>query len=265
MSITTASLNQKLIALTAEMTAMKAEMTTMKAEVVSLRETIHAKPSAKASKAKDPDAPKRETTWWIKATQSVRTILKAHIESDNSALGEGEKKISGTAPVTVSSMLKDSGKLTAETWQDLDEASVLEAYETYKSSPPAPKPKKTSTASSVVSDDSKASKPSKSKFADLSEEEKTAARKARAQKAAATRAANKAKKDSPAETPKAEAEGEEVLEAKPWKGNIGKGSKDYERIDYKGLAYIYTTDSAYLGVWDEKTKKLDATIPDIGV
>ena len=244
-----ASLNEKLIALTAK--------------VASLEEALHAKPSAKTSKAKDPDAPKRETTWWIKATQRVREILKSHIEADKSALGEGGKKISGTAPVTVSSMLKDAGKLTADTWEDIEEADILEAYETYKSDPPAPKPKKASSASSVASEGSKASKSSKPKFADLSEEDQKAARSERAKKAAATRAANKAKKEAPVEAPKPASE-EEVLEAKPWKGNIGKGSKDYERIDYKGLAYIYTTDSEYLGVWNEKTKKLDATVPDIG-
>lgn len=323
---------------TAALTALTAEVKSLKAEMISLREAVMAsatptKASAKAKKAataKDPDAPKREATWWIKATQHVREVLKAQIEADNASLvAEGGKKQAGTVPVRVASMLKAAGKLSDEAMPEDDE--IFEAYEEFKMNPPEPKmpalreaaaAKKAGSVSSSTG--SKAS--SKPKFAELSEEEQTAARKARAIKAAATRAANKAAKEASAEeeasaseaeapAPKAkviakkaaapapvaapvavaapapvaaavpvdaeeadeseaeeaeeativvpEATAEVALEAYEWKGNIGKGMKTYERIDHGGKAYIYTAESVYIGVFDEKAKKLDKSAKDI--
>ena len=249
-------------------TALEAKMVALEAKVEALEASVaKTAKSSSSKKAKDPDAPKREPNWWIKATQRVRGILKGQIEADNLALEDG-RKIAGTAPTTVSSMLKDAGKLTPNTWEEIEEADVLDAYETYKHDPPAPKPKKVSAASSVASEGSKASK---SKFADLSDEEKASKRSEAAKKAAATRKANKAKKEAavveappPVEEAPPPVEEDSVLEAKPWKGNIGKGVKDYERISYQGQEYIYTQNGQYLGVWDEKSKKLDSTVPDIG-
>jgi hypothetical protein len=306
----------------AAITALTAEIKSLKAEMTSLREAVLARPApAKASKAKtakDPDAPKQEPTWWIKATQHVRETLKAQIEADNAALvAEGGKKQAGTVPVRVASMLKAAGKLSADAMPEDEE--IFEAYETFKTDPPEPKmpalreAAAAKKAGSVASSTASSAGSKGTKFADMTEEEQKAARKARAIKAAATRAANKAAKEAAeaaeAEASESEEEAEEtpkpapkaaakpspkkaaaaaepapepiavaeaadavatteespelVLEAKPWKGNIGKGQKNYERIDHDGKAYIYTTEGEYQGVWDEKAKKLDKKAKDI--
>ncbi|NDE17634.1 hypothetical protein EBZ80_22180, partial [bacterium] len=152
---------------------------------------LEAKATSKGRKAKDPSAPKREANWWIKATQYVRSVLADQIAADNEArVADGEKKLPGTVPTTVASMLKDAGKLSADVTPSEDE--VMAAYESYKAEPPAPK-KASSTASSGSS-----AKSSKSKYAGMTPEEAEAEKKRvrseAAKKAAATRAANKAKK-----------------------------------------------------------------------
>jgi hypothetical protein len=89
-----------------------------------------------------------------------------------------------------------------------------------------------------------------------------AKRSQKAAKAAATRAANKAKKAEPEAEPEVEAEAE-VIEEYTWTGDVGKGSKEYGRVDYQGKAYIYTADGDYLGVWDAAKKVMDKTVPDV--
>ena len=194
---------------------LTAEVKSLKAEMISLREAVLAKPikaSPKASKKpKDPDAPKKEPSWWIKATQHVREALKEAIEADNEALvASGEKKLAGTVPVQVASMLKASGKLSADAMPEDEE--IMEAYELFKVDPPeskgpAQRANKIARDEASVASSSGSSKTS-TKFADLTEEEKTAARTARAIKAAATRKANKAA----AEILASEASEEEVEE-----------------------------------------------------
>jgi len=265
-----------------------ATIETLSAQIQSLTEKVDAlmvgKAPAKGSKKpKDPDAPKKEATWWVKATQHVRAALKEAIEAHNAGLAEGGKKLAGTVPVTVASMLKAKGLLSADSPEPSEE-DILEAFEEFLANPPEPKgpalraAAAAKKAGSVASTGSKASTasaaPSVAK-AEPSEEEKKAIR---AQKAAATRAANKAKKAEAEAKPVAEAKAEPAPKAEPvavaqdeevvveayiWTGDIGKGEKAYERIDYEGRAYIYTTDSDYLGVWDEKAKKMDKSIPDI--
>ena len=240
----------KITALESEMTAVKAKLTALEAKMEAFTATT-AKPAKGTKKPKDPDAPKKEPNWWLKATEHVRSILKPRITEMNSSLAEGEKKIPGTAPVAVTKLLKDQGAISSEGW-DVAEEAVMAAFTTFREN-----------LSEAGSTTSKASKTSKPKLAELSEEEQKARRSEIAKKAAATRAANKAKKEEAAATP-APADDSQELSAVPWKANIGKGLKDYERIEYNGLTYVYTTDSVYLGVWNEKTKKLDATVPDIG-
>jgi len=151
----------------------------------SLMATPAAKP-AKAAKAPKTSEPK-EATWWVKATQHVRTALKPTIDSHNSALPEGGKKVTGTAALTVASALKKAG-LLAEGMMPTD-AQIQKSFADYMANPPEPKPK----ADSVASASSGGSKPKKAK-AELTEEEATAARAAKSAKAKATREKNKAMK-----------------------------------------------------------------------
>lgn len=278
--------------------SISTQLAAMNLKLETLLQEKASKPKASSKKPKDPDAPKKEANYFIKATTRVRAVLKPHIEEYNSSLGEGEKKLAGTAPITVSSMLKDAG-LLSDTIEPSEE-EIVEYFEKLKADPSiigkknaplreAAKARKAASIASGASEASADSKKSKASKVELSDEEKAAERKARAAKAAATRAANKAKKEaeaaaaaaaaedsesdseSEAEAPAAAApappaeeaeEAEATVTAYEWEGDIGKGTKKYERIDWDGKAWIYTLDSEYLGVWDEKTKKLNKKIKD---
>jgi len=248
--------------------SLSAQITSLEAKIATMSVAKMPK-EPKAKKPKDPDAPKKEATWWIKRTQHVREILKPLIEKHNAS---AEKKLAGTVPVRVASMLKEAGLLTEE--KEPSDESIAEYFETFLADPPEPKmpalreaaaAKKTGSVASESSSGEKVKKPR----AEMTEEQK----KAKREKAAATRAANKAAKseEAPKEAekpkedakPKEAAKSEETVTAYEWEGDIGKGMKTYERVDYDGHAYIYTlADSAYLGVWEPETKKLNKKIPD---
>jgi len=148
-------------------------------------------PEPKAKKVKkevDPTAepkPKREPNYFIKATALVRDILKPSIEAHNSKLGPDDKKLPGTAPVRIASMLKDAGLLSDSLTPTPEQ--VRQTFQLFLTNPPEIKPKK---ASSVASDDSEPKATKKPKV-ELTDEEKAAQRKVRAAKAAATKAAQK--------------------------------------------------------------------------
>jgi hypothetical protein len=201
------------------------------------------KPKAEA----EADKPKKTANWFVKALAAVRTTLKPLIDAHNSALPEGGKKLAGTVAPQVGRMLKEAGHLSADV--EPTEAQVAEAFKAFLISPPVPKtPDSHSAASGGGGAAAKAPK------AELSEEEAAAKRAQKAAKAAATRAANKAKKvEGFADMPKAEAESDTVEEYS-WTGDIGKGIKDYVRIDYNNMAYIYTADGdTFLGELNPKT------------
>jgi len=179
----------------------------------------------KATKPKDPDAPKKETTWWIKRTQHVREILKPLIEEHNAS---AEKKLAGTAPVRVASMLKDAGLLSEE--MQPSNGQIQQYFKTFLTSPPEAK-----KAPSVASEASTDSKGAKKPRAEMTEEQK----KAKREKAAATRAANKAKKESP-----------EPFTDMPW---IHEG-KSYLRVD--NSLWDAATD-VWVGEWNPVTKIID--------
>jgi len=255
MSVTLESLNAQIVSLRAEVAAL----------------SIAPKAGRKAAKAaKDPMAPKKEATWWIKATQHIRGILKPTIDSHNSALAEGEKKLPGTTPVQVSRILKNGGLLSDSLMPE--DAQILAAFATFLKDPLPPKTEEWKASAGAkaasVSSASSAGKKPKAPKAELTEEEAAAARATKAAKAKATREANKAKKaaaeaEEPVAAVAAEAAAEGTVEAYEWKADIGKGMKTYERIDYQGNAYVYTEDGeAYIGVWEEATKKINKKIPD---
>jgi hypothetical protein len=122
--------------------------------VISLLQGLKAKtPEPKAKKAKkeaSPDTepkPKRESNYFIKATSLVRDILKPTIEAYNANLGPDQKKLLGTAPVRVSSMLKDAGLLSESLMPTPEQ--VQSTFQAFLANPPEIKPKK---ASPVTSD-----------------------------------------------------------------------------------------------------------------
>jgi len=101
-----------------------------------------AKAPAKASKAAkapaDPDAPKKESTWWIKATQHIRGVLAPSIEAYNAAQPKGAKKMAGTVPTSVGRMLKEAGKLSADTPEPSDD-DILRPLRSSRPTPLSPR------------------------------------------------------------------------------------------------------------------------------
>jgi hypothetical protein len=185
----------------------------------------------KTKKPKDPEAPKKEATWWIKRTQYVREILKPLIDEHNAS---AEKKLAGTAPVRVASMLKDAGLLSEEMMPS--DAQVQQYFKTFLTSPPEAK-----KAPSVASEASTDSKSAKKPRAEMTEEQK----KAKREKAAATRAANKAKKEA----------SPEPFTDLPW---IHEG-RSYLRVD--NSLWDAATDE-WVGEWNPVTKTIDTKAPE---
>ena len=138
-----------------------------------LKKSSKAGKTTKAKKERDPDAPKREPSDWIKHTTHVRQFLA------------DEHK--GVPCTQSASMLKEEGKMFA------DEADVMDAYARWQENPPvkADKADKKVSKASSVADESGAEdveKPKKQRKprAKMTDEQKAAAKaKREAKKAAA--------------------------------------------------------------------------------
>lgn len=234
----------------------------------------------KAKKEKDPNAPKKEATWWVKRTCEVREAIKEEITAENEARkSRGEKSLPAVVAVRVASMLRDAGKLTQDVFPPVEE--IRSAWTSFLESPPETKPKPEKKAKAESEPSTKPVKEPKATKAkvELTDEEKAlkeAAKKAaKNEKAKAAREAKKAAKaaeqaaeqvvaaPSPTVTDVTpEAEEAEVVPYE-WKFNFGKGEQVYERLDYEGKAYIYDNETkAYLGLFMEKLKKLNKSVAD---
>jgi hypothetical protein len=212
------------------------------------------KPS-KVKKVRDPDAPKKEATWWVKRTCEVRDVLKDVIAAENTERkSRGENALPAIVAVRVASMLRDAGKLTKDDMPSHDD--ILATWTSFLASPPETKPKP------VKKSDSSEPKPVKEPKVKkvLTDDEKAAKKEAAAAKKAAKKEAAVA---PPAPEPVAEADAETEVAPYEWKFNFGKGEMTYERLDYEGKAYIYDNNTkAYLGLFMEKLKKLNKSVAD---
>jgi hypothetical protein len=202
----------------------------------------------KAKKVKDPNAPKKEATWWVKRTCEVREALKEVIASENTARkSRGEKALPAVVAVRVASMLRDAGKLTKDDMPSQDE--ILTTWTTFLTSPPETKPKPVKEPKAL-----KESKPKTKKTSEKKVEP------------APTTLMTELFGEEEAETEvevEVEAEAETEVAPYEWKFNFGKGEKTYERLDYEGKAYIYDNDTkAFLGLFMDKLKKLNTKAID---
>lgn len=202
------------------------------------------KPSKVKKEKKDPTAPKKEATWWVKRTCEVREALKDGIASENaSRKSRGENSLPAVAAVRVTSMLRDAGKLSQDIMPSQED--MLATWTAFLTSPPEPKPKP------VKKDGPKSSEPKSPKDTKTTKKTET--------------------KSEPIPTPTlmkelfGDDEPEPGTEVAPyeWTFDFGKGEKLYERLDYEGKAYIYDNDTkAYLGLFMEKLKKLNKSVAD---
>jgi hypothetical protein len=205
----------------------------------------------KVKKVRDPDAPKKEATWWVKRTCEVRYVLKDVIAAENTERkSRGENALPAIVAVRVASMLRDAGKLTKDDMPSDDD--ILATWTSFLASPPETKPKPVKKGK--VDSDSSEPKPVKEpKVKKVLTDDEKAAKKA-VKKAAAAPA-------PPAPEPVADAETE--VAPYEWKFNFGKGEMTYERLDYEGKAYIYDNNTkVYLGLFMDKLKKLNKSVAD---
>lgn len=158
------------------------------------------KPKRRTAKADDDEEPKakRAASWFSQAFSKVASILKPHIKADK----EAGETVEGRAAMTVTSMLKEEGSISKESWEDVDEKVVVAAYKRFKADPPAKKPKTVSSRSSVASDE----KPKKAAAKEAKEVKKAAA----AAHVAAEKAAAKAAEEKAAKAAEDEAEESEM-------------------------------------------------------
>ena len=228
-----------------------------------LKALKNASKPTKAKKVRDPDAPKKKATWWVKRTMEVREHIKDAISHENLARkARGEKGLT-VVHVRVTTMLRDAGKLTKELMPSAEECRA--AWLSFLESPPPLKQK-------PAKEQKEPKEPKEKKT--LTDEEKAAKKEARAAKKAAKssekavfppkpRGADPGEHADAAEAfAESDAESEEVAPYE-WTFNFGKGDTVYERLDHEGKAYIYDNNTkAYLGLFMEKLKKLNKAVPD---
>jgi len=230
------------------------------------------KKQKREKKERDPDAPKREPSDWIKHTTHVRQFLA------------DEHK--GVVCTQVASMLKADGKMFP------DEADVMDAYARWKENPPvkadkadakadkAEKKSKTPSASGSVADEASESesgekgssaKKERKPRAKMTDEQKAAAK----EKREAKKAAKAAEAESDAESVVAPVAAsasmpapveEAAVEGETKEYTIGKKTKKYDCFpdtENKGCEYLYDNDTgAFVGRYNTVTKKLDTTVDD---
>ena len=204
----------------------------------------------KAKKVKDPNAPKKEATWWVKRTCEVREALKEVIASENTARkSRGENALPAVVAVRVASMLRDAGKLTKDDMPSQDE--ILTTWTIFLTSPPETKPKPVKEPKTPK--EPKAPKESKPKTKKTSEK--------KVEPTTTTLMTELfGEEDS---TTEVEVEAETEVAPYEWKFDFGKGEKTYERLDYEGKAYIYDNDTkAFLGLFMDKLKTLNTKAID---
>jgi len=220
----------------------------------------------KAKKVKDPNAPKKKATWWVKRTCEVREAIKEEIKAENEARkARGENALPAVVAVRVASMLRDAGKLTQEEFPSIED--IRATWALFLTSPPETKPKPEKKAKAESSEPKPAKEPKEPKAKKVLTDEEKAAKKEKekatreAKKAAA--AAEKAAAVVVAAAPAPEPEEEAEVTPYEWKFNFGKGEKTYERLDHEGKAYIYDNDTkAFLGLFMPTIKKLNTKAID---
>ena len=225
---------------------------------------------AKAKKEKDPNAPKKEATWWVKRTCEVREAIKEEITAENvSRKARGENALPAVVAVRVASMLRDAGKLTQDVMPSVDD--IRATWVSFLESPPEPKPKPVKK-SAEPSEPKPAKEPKAPAVKKVLTDDEKAAKK---EKEKATREANKAAKSAekaavaavapPAPATAAEPEDEDEVAPYEWTHQLknDKEPKVYERLDYEGKAYLYDNNTkVYLGLFMEKLNMYNKSAVD---
>jgi len=216
----------------------------------------------KPKKEKDPNAPKREPSAWIKFTSRVRLVLVSLMEGQLNAKGAPRKPLPKEVTQTASS-LKEQSKMDSCT-----DAEIVEAFRNWESNPPsiskweATHPKEEgedseeaeeSDAPAVVEVVKKPRKP-------WSEEtKKAAAAKRAAKKGGAVTASVPAPVAVAPPVAPVVAEEEDEAEEEEDNPNLAFAPFVFKKVDYmKNLrGDVITLDQQWVGRYDEVKKTLD--------
>ena len=224
----------------------------------------------KPKKEKDPNAPKREPSAWIKFTSRVRLVLVSLMEGQLNAKGAPRKPLPKEVTQTASS-LKEQGKMDS-----CKDAEIVEAFRNWESNPPsiskweATHPKEEGEDSEEAEESEAPEAPAvveaaKKPRKPWSEETKKAAAAKRAAKkaGAATAAVPAPVAVAPPAAPAAAAvageEDEEEDEEEEDNPNLAFAPFVFKKVDYmKNLrGDVITLDQQWVGRYDEAKKTLD--------
>jgi hypothetical protein len=203
------------------------EKWTLLENLLSLLKGVEAPKKTKGKRTKkDPSAPKKEMSPYMElATKIVLPVLKELSESETDP--EEKKRLRGVGARTKVASKLWKGMTSKDDLKSVTREQILEAYEEWKATPEG-----------VQSDEEKPKKASKAKKG--------------------------AEKPAAISIPPNDEDEELELTPEEWEHDFGKGKKTYERIEYDGKKYIYDIETKeYMGVYDEKKKKLDKSVKDI--
>jgi hypothetical protein len=186
---------------------------------------------ARKRRVRDPNAPKKEASPQLLAwNEQVHRIAKI---SKQSAGGE----IAYNHALKVGGILKAAGHLSINKAGNTipDDETILDAVNSYHEShnpPPKAEPKKTAAESAALKQEAKNEEKSKPKPKTMKDENSTSG-----------------------------------VESETANVDIDTytfiiGGKSYERGDLDGRAFVWDQKGVYMGVFNEKTKKFDTSIPD---
>lgn len=180
---------------------------------------------AKKKRVKDPNAPKKEASPQLLAWNEQIHRVQTLSEKD------GEVKVPYNHALKIGGALKADGKLSISKDGNTipTDKDVEEAIRNYREN------------NDIKVAETKINKTAKNIVAETSEQTQT----------------SKAKVEPKG---KAKSKDEEELDMTTYSFIIN--GKSYERGDIDGKAYIWDAKGTYMGVYNEKTKKFDPTIPD---
>jgi hypothetical protein len=186
---------------------------------------------ARKRRVRDPNAPKKEASPQLLAwNEQVHRIAKI---SKQSAGGE----IAYNHALKVGGILKAAGHLSINKAGNTipDDETILDAVNSYHEShnpPPKAEPKKTAAESAALKQEAKNEEKFKPKQKTMKDENSTSG--------------------GESETANVDIDTYTFI----------IGGKSYERGDIDGRAFVWDQKGTYMGVFNEKTKKFDTSIPD---
>jgi hypothetical protein len=221
-------------------------------------------PAEKAKKVKDPEAPKKEmgaNNFVGFLAQQVRPHIRAMLATEGISAEDAKLLNASVNHTQIAKMVWDV--VPADSRNAITLEQVRTAFASWKLNPPAPKPKAEAKPAGE--------KPKRVMTDEMKAKLKAGREAAKARKAGGAPAPAPAPGAplAPAVAPAPEEDEDEDEEEVPvpvvmadWEHDFGTGKQTYKRLDFEGIAYIFSQDKEYLGAYIEKTNKLKKSVPN---